>query len=409
VLRRLLPALASLAVAVAVGAASAQAGPKLFVGFADDWLKRNPPAAVLAARDLGATSFRISLNWSYGQTTLSAADERTLDAAIPAAFGLRVVVTVVGAAARFTPHTGSSRAAYCSYIRNVLDRYPTINDVIVWNEPNKTYAWKPQFDRKGASLAPAEYETLLARCYDVLHSYRPEVNVLAPATSPTGNDNYRAVSNISHSPGAFVRELGAAYRKSGRTEPIFDTVAHHMYGATPSERPWRRHAGPMIAQGDWAKLVNAYKSAFAGTEQPVPGRCIGTKCVPIWYMEAGYQTSLDSDKKRLYRFTENIPRVVADRSAGEADSARPAPESPAPDQATQVRDGIRLAYCQPYVEAFFNYLLRDDADLRGWQSGALWRDGTRKDSFGAFRSAIAEAADGEVDCDRLKGGPAPKG
>ena len=380
----------------------------MFVGFADDWLKQNPTAAVVAAGDLGATSFRISLNWKVGQTKLSEADELILDTAITEAFGLRVVVAVVGAYARFTPHTGSARNAFCGYVRYLLDRYPTINDVVIWNEPNKTYAWRPQFSRNGVSVAPAEYMKLLARCYDVLHAFRPEVNILAPATSPNGNDNYRAVSNISHSPGAFVRRLGEAYRKSGRSEPIFDTVAHHMYGATPSERPWRVHAGPMIAQGDWVKLVTSYKQAFLGTPQPVPGRCIGTKCVPIWYMEAGYQTTIDPRKKRLYRFKENVPRLVPDRARGEPSSAKPRMESPAPDQATQIRDGLRLAYCQPYVEAFFNYLLRDDRDLRRWQSGALWRDGTTKDSYPAFRESIQEVVDGEVDCDDLKGGPVPK-
>ena len=393
---------------LAVSVAPARAGDGLFVGFADDWLKQNPAAAAVAAGDLGATSFRISLNWKAGQTKLSAADAAIFDRVIPEAFGLRVVVTVVGAYARFTPHTASARNAFCGYVRNLLDRYPTINDVIIWNEPNKTYAWKPQFGKFGTSVAPAEYMKLLARCYDVLHAFRPEVNMLAPATSPNGNDNHRAVSNISHSPGAFVRKLGEAYGKSDRIEPIFDTVAHHMYGATPSERPWRAHPGPMIAQGDWVKLVTTYKEAFEGTPQPVPGRCIGTKCVSIWYMEAGYQTTIDPAKKRLYRFKENVPRLVPDKARGESSTARPPMESLAPDQATQIRDGIRLAYCQPYVGAFFNYLLRDDRDLRGWQSGALWRDGTKKDSYPAFQDAISEAVDGEVDCNALKGGPVPK-
>jgi hypothetical protein len=402
--KKLCISLVTLVVLAAAGAGAARADDSLFVGFADDWLKQNPVAAANAATTIGAGGFRVSLNWNRGQKKLSNADAETFDAIIPATYGLRVTVAVVGAAARFAPQTASARNAYCGYVKDLLDRYPTINDVILWNEPNKTWMWRPQFTTKGASASPAAYEALLARCWDLLHAFRPDVNLLAPATSPNGNDNPRAVTNISHSPGAFISALGKAYKASHRAKPIFDNVAHHMYGATPGERPWRRHAGPMIAQGDWAKLVQSFKDAFAGTKQPVPGRCVGNRCAEIWYMEAGYQTTIAPAKKRLYRGKENVP-VVPDNAGGEPDATPP--ESRAPDQATQIRDGLRLAYCQPYVGAFFNYLLRDDRDLAGWQSGALWRDGTPKRSYGAFKAAIAEATDGTVDCSRLKGGPVP--
>ncbi len=383
----------------------ARAEPKLLIGFGDHWLLERPTAAVTVARDLGATAFRVPFYWKPGQNEVSGRDADIFDNAVAAAFGMRIVVVVTGTSARRAPSTGSARNSYCSYVRSFLDRYPTVNDVVIWNEPNKSADWQPQYTRAGASLAPAAYEALLARCWDVLHEFRPEVNVLAPATSPTGNDNPRAASNVSHSPGSFIAGIGTAYRKSKRRDPIFDNVAHHMYGVTPAERPWRQHvSGPVIAQGDWGKLVNTFKAAFAGTEQPVPGRCIGERCALIWYMEAGYQTTIPAGKRRFYRSKENIRLAVPAAVGGESDVSPPA-TSRAPDQATQIRDGIRLAYCQPYVAAFFNYLLRDDADLRGWQSGAVWRDSTPKPSYKAFQRAIAEANEEEVDCSALKGGP----
>ena len=408
-LRRItfLASLVCLAAVCACAAAPARADDDLLVGFDDDWLKEKPLAATAAARAIGAGGFRISLNWKAGQTQLSPQDRATFDAAIPAAFGLRIVLVVVGGAARYAPQTASARNAYCSYVKNVLQRYPTINDVIVWNEPNKTWMWRPQFDASGRSVAPAAYEALLARCWDVLHAYRPYVNLLGPASSPNGNDDPRAVSNISHSPASFIAKLGAAYRSSGRTQPIFDNIAHHMYGATPAERPWRVHEGSMVAQGDWRQLILAFRTAFAGTRQPVPGYCVGPRCAQIWYMETGYQTAIDPAKRRLYRGAENVPNVVPDRAGGEPDSVRPAQESLAPDQATQIRDGIQLAYCQPYVGAFFNYLLRDDRDLAGWQSGALWRDGTPKGSYSSFVASIDAVAAGTIDCAKLKGGALP--
>ncbi|MDQ2983786.1 MAG: hypothetical protein M3R70_07680, partial [Actinomycetota bacterium] len=64
---------------------------------------------------------------------------------------------------------------------------------------------------------------------------------------------------------------------------------------------------------------------------------------------------------------------------------------------------LRLAYCQPYVGAFFNFLLRDESHLAGWQSGPLWADGTPKPSYAAFKQAIADVSSKQVDCGGLNG------
>ena len=141
------------------------------------------------------------------------------------------------------------------------------------------------------------YEALLARCWDVLHAARPGVNVIA-ASSPRGNDNPAASSNVSHSPVSFYLGLGNAYRASGRRLPIFDTVGHNPYPVTNAERPWVRHTtGRTIAEGDYDKLMALLQQAFGGTGQPLPGQ----KQVRIWYMEQGFQTAVDPAKRPLYR------------------------------------------------------------------------------------------------------------
>ena len=393
------------ALAAIVFAAPARSDPGLLFGFDDTWLLQNPVKAATTAKLLGADAFRLPLYWQPGQRKLSGAQRALWGRAVNEALDLRIVVVVTGASARRPPLTASARNAYCGFVKDLLEQYPTINDVVLWNEPNKSANWQPQFSN-GKSVAPAAYEALLARCWDVLHAYRLDVNMLAPATSPNGNDDPHAVSNISHSPGTFIIGMGQAYRTSGRSRPIFDNVAHHNYGVTPSERPWREHPGSMIAEGDWLKLVEALDTGFAGTAQPVPGRCVKGTCASIWYLEAGYQTTVATAKRRLYRFTENVPRLVPPLGRAETVS-HPGADSSAPDQATQIVDGARLAYCQPYVAAFFNYLLRDDTDLRGWQSGAVWRDGTPKPSFRAFTRTIAQIHADSVDCSTLKGGPLP--
>jgi hypothetical protein len=389
-MRRRLVALAALVGAgLLQGPASADLG--LLVGVSDDTLKWAPAEATRVLSDLGLEAVRVTLGWQPGQTRLTGEDAAVFDRLVPAAFGTRVVVAVYGAPDD-APTTAEQRDQYCEYVGDFLTRYPSINDIVVWNEPNLSYFWRPQFDRR-ASVAPAAYAALLARCWDALHGLRDDVNVISN-TSPRGNDRPTAKSNISHSPATFIRQIGAAYRASGRRQPIFDTVGHHVYGFSSSEPPSKRHPGsPQIGQGDLDKLLKALGEAFAGTGQPTPGRCDGNRhCVGVWYLEAGYQTVPDVAKAAEYVGWET------DRFAVPAVAPQARKGKPAADQATQLTAGIRLAYCQPYVDAFFNFLLRDDRNRRFWQSGILWADGTPKPSYDALRAVVAEVRERRVRC-----------
>jgi hypothetical protein len=290
------------------------------------------------------------------------------------------------------PQNDVERNAYCQFVASLLHRYPGVGDVVVWNEPNSSRFWRPQFAPDGTSLAPAMYEALLARCWDVLHAARPRVNVIA-ATAPRGNDNPAARSNVSHSPVSFYLELGDAYRASGRRLPIFDTVGHNPYPVTNAERPWVRHTtGKTIAEGDYDKLMALLEQAFGGTGQPVPGQ----KQVRIWYMEQGFQTSVDPAKRSIYRGAETAGQLLPPFFGAAARTAA----GLAPDQATQLSDALRVAYCQPAVGAFFNFELADERNLGGWQSGVLWADLTPKPSYGTFKAAVRAVAAGQVDCSR---------
>lgn len=371
----------------------ATAAPGLITGVTDDGFRWRTQEATAFARLLGLSAFRVSLNWAPGQVELTAADARQFDAMVPATFGLRAVVTVYGTA-ESAPVDAAGRTAYCTYLRNLLERYPTIDDVVIWNEANLGFFWRPQFNENGTSAAPAAYGRLLAQCWDVLHALRPSVNVVT-STSPGGNDNPNAVSNVSHAPGSFVRKLGSAYRASGRSKPIFDTVGHNPYGMSSAEAPWRRHLTPShISQGDVDRLVQALADGFLGTSQPTPTACAaGRPCVRIWYLEAGYQTQPDAAHRPQYSGRENDAQTVPDvKAAGIA----------APTQAAQLKTGIELAHCQPYVGGFFNFLLWDEPELTRWQSGVLWVDGSKKSSFDTLQRTVAEVAGGSVDCAKLR-------
>jgi uncharacterized protein YkwD len=387
----------------AVATAAAEKG--FFVGFSEDAIKFAPEGVAPVARALGAGGFRITLLWEPGQRAVGADDSRAIAEAVAAAGGMRVVLAVYAESGGGAPLTEEAQDAYCAYVRDALARHPQIEDAVIWNEPNKSHFWRPQFNADGSSAAPEAYARLLARCWDVLHALRADVNVVAPATSPRGNDRPDATSNVSHSPGNFIRKLGDAYRAMGRQRPLLDTVGHHVYGEHSAERPWKQHRlSNTIGLGDWGELMQALWDAFDRTGQPIPGECAGGRCVGIWYMEAGYQTTVDEHKAGIYvgRINEKYP--IPDWGGGEPSTQAPGEDSPAPDQGTQVTDAVRLAYCQPYVEAFFNFLLVDESRLEGWQSGALWADRTPKDSYEAFDRVIHEASSAAVDCARLKGG-----
>jgi hypothetical protein len=105
------------------------------------------------------------------------------------------------------------------------------------------------------------------------------------------------------------------------------------------------------------------------------------------------------DKRRFYRGRENDHRALPALAPQANDGASVV------DQASQLRDAVSLAYCQPAVGGFFNFELLDEDKLGGWQSGLLWRDGTRKPSYEAFKDAIAGVRARDTDCSKVPGAP----
>jgi len=357
-------------------APSARADSNLIVGIVDDQLKwtAHPRPVTTALRDLGIGALRVPLTWRRGSSRLTRTDLVAMNRVVAATFPMRIVLTVSGPA-REAPRTDAERTQFCSYMRDALVRYPTILDVTVWNEVNSNDFWLPQFEA-GVSVAPREYAALLARCYDLLKSARPKVNVMTD-TSPRGNDNAFAAKNASHSPGAFVLKLGETYRAMDRTRPLFDNVGHHPYGDFSLESPFARHPNTgSIGQGDYDKLVAAYAEAFGGTDQ----RTIGSG-PRIWYLENGFETTIASPKRALYSGVERARTVGSEALHAE-----------------QLVDSVRFAYCQPHVASTFNFLLTDERRLAGWQSGVLWADGTKKPAYGAFKAVVAQVRRGFVDC-----------
>ena len=350
---------------------TAAAAPGLRLGFDDDTLKwmTRPNGVIGVHRDLGVHTTRITIPWRRGELRPRRVSQTYLSRAARAiVLGQDIVIAVYGPAHE-APVDPVSRRQYCSYVRHVLAVIPKITAVVVWNEANSPTYWPT---RAGA---PA-YERLLAKCWDTLHRLRHPVNVVDSTAS-------------HYDPGAFIRTLGAAYRASGRVRPIVDTFGHNPYPETAAESPWARHTtSNTIAQGDYDRLLDAFRAAFQFTAQPVPSGERPT----LWYLEDGFQTAVPPSLRHLYSGRENDPFVVPPIGDGTT-------------QAAQLHDAVSLAYCQPAVGAFFNFELIDEHRLVGWQSGLLYTNGTRKPSFLAFRDVVDAVTRRKVDCSKVAGAP----
>ena len=353
---RLLVAAAALC-AVALLPRAAGAAPGLLLGVDDDSLKwyAHTSSLLTIYRSLDLDAVRVTLTWTPGESFPAGTDRTELQRAANAGRSIRVVLAVTGPATE-PPLDDAARGSYCGFIANVLERYPAIHDVAIWTEPNSKKFWQPQ---RGAAAA---YEALLATCWDTLHAAAPGVNVIA-TSAPHAQ------------PGDWYRALGKAYKASARALPIFDTVGHNAYPDTSAEPPSATHKKRSIDEGDLSRLLKVLHTAFAGTGQPLPGE----HGVTIWYLEDGFQSTPAS--AGLYTGTETDRQPVSEA-----------------EQASQLTAAIELAYCQPAVGAFFNFELRDDTDLGGWQSGLVRPDWSAKPSFTAFAQVAREVHDNAISC-----------
>jgi hypothetical protein len=251
---------------------------------------------------------------------------------------------------------------------------PTVRDFAVWNEPNLNGFWLYQFDQGGKDIAAPAYTSLLARSYDALKAVSGKIRVYGGSLAPRGADDPESPRH-TQSPTAFIRDIGAAYRASGRTKPIMDVFAIHPYLERSSIPPSRTHpTGTSIGIADYDKLVALLRQAFDGTAQP------GSK-LPVAYSEFGVQTKIPEAAQAPYT---NLQSPLGQDAVDEQTQAR------------YYRQALELAACQPTVIALFFFHLIDEADLNRWQSGPYYADTKPKSSLNEIRKAAEKARRGEL-------------
>jgi hypothetical protein len=323
----------------------------------------------------GFRAVRITQIWSPGDRSVSAADQTILRNVSSAAAldGMQVLVSVLPYGSATTPLTAADQADFAAYAASVARAATGVRMVIVGNEPNLNRYWLPQFNDDGSDAAAPAYESLLALSYDALKAESPTLTILGGAVSPRGGD----VPGIrpTHSPTVFIRDLGVAYRASGRNKPIMDGFAFHPYEDNSSIAPVAgTHPNTTtIALADYDKLVAILGEAFDGTAQ-------AGSALPIYYDEFGVESVIPAVKASHYTGTEPA-------------TTRPVPEA---TQAAYYHQAIELAFCQPTVRGLFLFHAFDEPALAGWQSGLYYADGTPKSSLAPVRSATELSRRGAV-------------
>jgi hypothetical protein len=328
--------------------------------------------------EAGLTVDAVSIHWNPASPA-TIEERRQLDRLLPVAqkAGVKIVFHVYpGNALALARNTGARIASFAGFLRLVARTYPEVTDYIVGNEPNQPRFMRPQFGRRGKQVSAGRYERLLAIGYDALKSENPGVNVIGVALSPRGNDNPHAPENISTSPVRFLKALGDAYRKSGRTRPLMDRLAFHPYPNLNTDPPGKGYAWPKAGVPNLGRIKQAVWDAFHGTAQPTfaeAGRPT-RRALTLVIDELAWQVRIPPALRDQYFGTENVP-LVSERV-----------------QARYYAAALSMLRCDPAVTDVLLFRFVDQPDLDRFQSGLLRIDGSKRPAFDVVKDTIARAA-----------------
>ena len=370
----------TLLVAAVVCAASAQATPGLQVGIADSGSAYFETAGSFFPdlTELHAQVLRVQLHWGgplgvaksrptvAGDPNDPAYDWSRYDDVVTAArdAGVQVMFTIFGTptwanggrAQTVAPLRGADLEGFAyaaakrysgSFVRADGVTLPRVKYWTAWNEPNLPIGLVPQWRRVAGRWVIQSARDYARICNAVVTGVHgtliPGDLVACGDTAPRGN-NAPTSRRPTTSPLAFLR----AMKQAGATG--FDAYAHHPYPSGPSESPTMRpKTSTAVTFGNLSDLTTELT------------RLYGRK--PIWLDEYGYQTD------------------PPDKGLG---------VSPA-KQAQYLTQAVALARRNPRVTMLLWFLVRDEPQLSGWQSGLETRTGAHKPAFAAFVRAASDA------------------
>src|SRR5205809_1124330 len=332
-------------------------------------------------RDVGMTENRIAVMWDPAHPT-TITEQAFLDRSIPQAIahGIEPIFAIYPAKARALVDTPNGIQLFGLFASKIATRYPQVKRIVCLNEGNQPRFHQPQFDAGGDGIAGAVQEAAMAACYDALKGVNSNIDVIAFGVSPRGNDDFDATSNVSRSPILFLKDIGDAYRASGRIRPIADDVAMHCHPNANTDAPSVGFSWPNAGCANLDRFKQAWWDAFHGTAQPVfdetgAKSAKSERYVRLYVDEAGYQAQVSPDKAGYYSGAENVKLL---------------------DPTTQgnyYAQLISMVSCDPDVALLNLFHLVDERLLPGWQSGLELVDGTQRASYSIVKAAITANRD----------------
>ena len=379
-----------LAVGVVLCAVLGLPGPAsaLDVGVTEDEGNTNPDFVYATLQDLGMTTNVMSIRWDPLDPLGLPANFEDIKAAasVAAARGVSIILATYQEKNTGITDTPHAPTVFAQWLQRVAQECPLCTrKVIVLNEPNLQFFFKPTFDGSCRPSSPAAYAQVLAAGYDALKALDPTIRVYGLGLSPRGNDNCNAVSNVSLSPVYFLAELGKAYKAMGRTKPLMDALSFHPYPSANDQGPSVGYRWPNVGVPNLDRLKQAFYDAFAGTAQPLIG--VDSPTVRVTGGATAARATIATDEYGIQVETQTLS-LSGVNNAGYTQSEN-VPTVTEAMQAEWYADVIARYACDPSVETVNFFHLRDEADRRRFQSGLLRIDGSRRPSYDAVKQSIA--------------------
>ncbi|MFL5929822.1 MAG: hypothetical protein ACJ75P_01075 [Gaiellaceae bacterium] len=371
-------------------ATAAAASADLTIGVADDGGKLADDGGAWFLSELKAARLqenRITIAWNPdAPTTIPDRDRLDRYLTNASAAGVRVMILIAPTRARALAGSPGSAGEFVRFVVQVARTYPQVKEIGVGNEPNQPRFWQPQFSSSGRALACGAYERVLAQAYDALKEVDRSITVIGVSLSPRGNDNALAATNASTSPVRCLRELGLAYRASGRQKPIMDELAFHPHPNSYRDGYLVGYRWPNAGTSNLGRIKQAVWDAFHGTAQPTfaeAGKPVSMAALPslrIRLNELGWQVAIPDSSIDAYYGHESVSRLSDERT-----------------QADIYAGLIPYYACDSSIRSMLYYGLVDEPDLDRWQAGLIRADRTRRASFAAVQSALGR---GLAKCNR---------
>jgi hypothetical protein len=376
-----------------IGASQAQASTsqKLYFEGSTDLLSPiTRPATLAQLKTLGVKALRVELSWYEVAPAPTSATKPSFEATNPASYnwgqydillaeaqklGWQVLLTVTAPAPSWA--TANHQAPY-TYRPDPLDFQEFMTAVArhygsevslysIWNEPNEAAYLTPQWSSSGKPVSGRIYRGLYQAGYAGLQAAGiAHPQVLFGETAPAGYDTVTSLLRsekakaLTHpvAPLAFMREalcLNAKYQKSGTCGELqMSGYAHHAYFPAAGPRyVWKQKDSVTIAS--LSRLSNALN--LSARAHAIPGG------VPIYLTEFGVQS-----KPNKYEGVSAAKQTEYDAIAE------------------------HMAYSNPRVAAFSQYLFKDDpisgrltaSGFVGFQTGLEYVNGEHKPLYNGF-------------------------